>query len=111
MAFPITASVSFLFLFLFLFFSYTTLSFPLVSSPLARLLDIQRREQSPPSVQLAAARGLLARLLPSHISSFDFEIVSKETCGREACFIISNHPSSESKEQLVLNFQLVFIGT
>ncbi|XP_042376305.1 alpha-N-acetylglucosaminidase-like isoform X1 [Zingiber officinale] len=93
MAFPITASVSFI----FLFFSYTTLSFPLVPSPLARLLDIQRREQSPPSVQLAAARGLLSRLLPSHISSFDFEIVSKETCGREACFIISNHPSSGTK--------------
>ncbi|KAG6514212.1 hypothetical protein ZIOFF_024557 [Zingiber officinale] len=83
MAFPITASVSFI----FLFFSYTTLSFPLVPSPLARLLDIQRREQSPPSVQLAAARGLLSRLLPSHISSFDFEIVSKVVLANTTKFL------------------------
>ncbi|CAL9199492.1 unnamed protein product, partial [Musa hybrid cultivar] len=34
---------------------------------------------------------------PFHVSSFEFEIVSKETCGGVACFIISNHPSLSTK--------------
>lgn len=41
------------------------------------LLEIQGRERSPAQVQVAAARGVLRRLLPSHLSSFDFQIVSK----------------------------------
>ncbi|RWW32015.1 hypothetical protein BHE74_00032282 [Ensete ventricosum] len=64
----------------------------LESSHLYRVLDIQERERLPPAVQVAAARGLLARLLPfhvaaargllarllpSHVSSFQFEMVSK----------------------------------
>lgn len=44
---------------------------------ISRLLQIQHRESSPPSVQEAAARGVLLRLLPSHSSSFHFRIVSK----------------------------------
>ncbi|KAH0975576.1 hypothetical protein GBA52_017475 [Prunus armeniaca] len=48
---------------------------------ISRLLEIQDRERAPPYVQVAAARGVLRRLLPSHSSSFDFQIVSK------------NHPS------------------
>lgn len=54
-------------------------------------------ERSPASVQEAAARGVLQRLLPSHSSSFHFEIVSKTECGEHACFIINNHDSSGSK--------------
>jgi len=42
------------------------------------LIEIQDRERAPPSVQEAAARGVLLRLLPSHSSSFLFRIVSKE---------------------------------
>ncbi|CAL1367819.1 unnamed protein product [Linum trigynum] len=61
---------------------------------ISRLLETQDRERAPPSVQVAAARGVLRRLLPSHSSSFDFRIVSKEQCGGESCFIISNHPNS-----------------
>ncbi|OAY30937.1 alpha-N-acetylglucosaminidase [Manihot esculenta] len=60
---------------------------------ISRLLGIQERERAPPSVQLAAARGVLRRLLPSHSSAFEFRIVSKEQCGGESCFIIKNHPS------------------
>ncbi|GAV87569.1 NAGLU domain-containing protein/NAGLU_N domain-containing protein/NAGLU_C domain-containing protein, partial [Cephalotus follicularis] len=60
---------------------------------MSRLLDIQDRERAPASVQLAAARAVLQRLLPSHASAFDFQIVSKEQCGGEYCFIIKNHPS------------------
>ncbi|KAG5032072.1 hypothetical protein JHK85_016054 [Glycine max] len=44
-----------------------------------RLIRIQDRERAPPSVQEAAARGVLLRLLPSHSSSFEFRILSKAT--------------------------------
>ncbi|KAK8968620.1 hypothetical protein KSP40_PGU012501 [Platanthera guangdongensis] len=87
----------------FLFLSFfsaaiATGSSPLVgSSHLPRLLDIHDRERAPPSVQVATARGVLARLLPSHLSSIEFDIISKEQCGGEVCFIISNHPSYGSK--------------
>ncbi|PQQ08441.1 alpha-N-acetylglucosaminidase [Prunus yedoensis var. nudiflora] len=60
---------------------------------ISRLLEIQDRERAPPYVQVAAARGVLRRLLPSHSSSFDFQIVSKEQCGGASCFMIKNHPS------------------
>ncbi|KAL5544366.1 hypothetical protein UlMin_008150, partial [Ulmus minor] len=60
---------------------------------ISELLETQDREKAPPSVQLAAARGVLRRLLPSHSSSFEFQIVSKEQCGGSSCFIIENHPS------------------
>ncbi|KAB2020579.1 hypothetical protein ES319_D07G077900v1 [Gossypium barbadense] len=62
---------------------------------ISKLLQIQERERAPPSFQVAAARGVLHRLLPSHSSAFEFRIISKEKCGGEgACFIINNHPSS-----------------
>ncbi|KAL7192045.1 hypothetical protein ACSBR2_023986 [Camellia fascicularis] len=60
---------------------------------ISRLLEIQDQERALPSVQLSAARGVLNRLIPSHSSSFEFRIVSKERCGGELCFIINNHPS------------------
>ncbi|KAM1295527.1 hypothetical protein FF1_015469 [Malus domestica] len=60
---------------------------------ISRLLEIQDREKAPPHVQVAAARGVLRRLLPSHSSSFDFQIVSKEQCGGASCFMIKNNPS------------------
>ncbi|XP_062226954.1 alpha-N-acetylglucosaminidase-like [Phragmites australis] len=59
---------------------------------LERLRELHRRGSSPPTEQEAAARGLLERLLPSHSASFEFRIISKEQCGRKACFIINNHP-------------------
>ncbi|XP_048136061.1 alpha-N-acetylglucosaminidase-like isoform X2 [Rhodamnia argentea] len=59
----------------------------------SRLLEIQDRERAPAAVQLAAARGVLRRLLPSHDSSFEFLIISKDECGGEICFMITNHPS------------------
>ncbi|KAG8488200.1 hypothetical protein CXB51_018538 [Gossypium anomalum] len=62
---------------------------------ISKLLQIQERERAPPSFQVAAARGVLHRLLPSHSSAFEFRIISKEKCGGEgACFIINNLPSS-----------------
>lgn len=61
------------------------------------LLNKLDDERAPASVQEAAARGVLQRLLPSHSSSFHFEIVSKTECGEHACFFINNHDSSGSK--------------
>ncbi|CAN0900705.1 NAGLU [Linum grandiflorum] len=61
---------------------------------ISRLLQIQNRERAPPLLQVAAARDVLLRLLPSHTSSFEFRIVSEEKCGGKSCFIISNHPYS-----------------
>ncbi|KAI3759359.1 hypothetical protein L6452_07117 [Arctium lappa] len=59
----------------------------------SRLLELQDRETAPPSVQISAARAVLDRLIPSHSSSFAFEIITKERCGGVSCFLISNHPS------------------
>lgn len=58
---------------------------------ISRLLEIQDRERAPAHVQVAAAREVLRRLLPFHLSSFDFQIVSKVKCGGESCFVIRNH--------------------
>lgn len=44
---------------------------------ISRLLEVQDRERASPSVQVAAAYGLLHRLLPSHSSAFEFRIISK----------------------------------
>ncbi|KAK6920761.1 Alpha-N-acetylglucosaminidase, N-terminal [Dillenia turbinata] len=89
------ASPPFLYLFSLLLFSL--LPFSLCSNPgvrsISRLLDLQDRERAPPSVQVSAAYGVLSRLLPSHSSSFEFQIVSKGNCGGDSCFMISNHPS------------------
>ncbi|KAF8399341.1 hypothetical protein HHK36_015206 [Tetracentron sinense] len=89
-AFP--AFSSFFFFFILLIFSVARSS-TIGVDHISRLLEIQDRERALPSVQVAAAQGVLRRLLPSHSSSFEFQIVSKERCGGKSCFIISNHPS------------------
>lgn len=43
-----------------------------------------------PTVQIAAAEGVLHKILPNHSSSFNFHIISQEECGGKACFIITN---------------------
>ncbi|KAM0943189.1 putative alpha-N-acetylglucosaminidase [Dioscorea sansibarensis] len=88
------------FLLSLLFFSALCLvqsSPPIHFSHLSHLLDVHERERPSALVQEAAARGVLSRLLRSHNSSFDFQIIDKETCGGDACFIISNHPSFSQK--------------
>ncbi|XP_021900857.1 alpha-N-acetylglucosaminidase-like isoform X2 [Carica papaya] len=61
---------------------------------ISSILDIQDRERASPAVQLAAARGVLKRLLPSHSFAFEFHLISKEQCRGKSCFIIRNNPSS-----------------
>ncbi|KAK9925851.1 hypothetical protein M0R45_023115 [Rubus argutus] len=95
-AFPAISTTTLLLLFFFFFFTSCVLSSSSSTigvGYISRLLELQDRERAPPYVQLSAARGVLRRLLPSHSSSFDFQIVSKEQCGGASCFMIKNHPS------------------
>ncbi|XP_058787340.1 alpha-N-acetylglucosaminidase-like [Vicia villosa] len=88
-------AISLIFIFsLLISSSKPTLSSTLGIDSISRILQIQDRERAPPSIQEAAARSLLTRLLPSHSSSFHFRILSKKQCGGEYCFTINNHPSS-----------------
>ncbi|XP_027106918.1 alpha-N-acetylglucosaminidase isoform X2 [Coffea arabica] len=66
---------------------------------LLKRLDSKR---SPASVQEAAARGVLQRLLPTHLSSFEFKIVSKDGCDGRSCFRISNYKSSRRNSPQIL---------
>ncbi|XP_047322323.1 alpha-N-acetylglucosaminidase isoform X1 [Impatiens glandulifera] len=70
-----------------------------VIDALLRRLDSQR---SPASVQESAARGVLQRLIPNHVSSFEFKIVSKERCGGKSCFWIINNKDSSKKETKII---------
>ncbi|KAM0947769.1 putative alpha-N-acetylglucosaminidase [Dioscorea sansibarensis] len=80
---------------------------PVRSSPssdaMEELLRRMENQRSPPSVQEAAAKALLERLLPSHVSSFSFKIVGKDVCGASSCFRISNirNPNSEGPEIMI----------
>ncbi|CAN0917314.1 NAGLU [Linum grandiflorum] len=60
---------------------------PDVIESLVSRLDSRK---SSSSVQESAARGLLLRLLPAYHNSFEFKIVSKESCGGKSCFLIKN---------------------
>ncbi|KAK1268870.1 hypothetical protein QJS04_geneDACA006846 [Acorus gramineus] len=77
-------------------------SSPFQDPRFSRILDIHERESTPASVQEAAARGVLSRLLPSHSSSFAFHIVSKEKCGGDSCFIISNLFNGQMEDPEIL---------
>ncbi|QCD95604.1 alpha-N-acetylglucosaminidase [Vigna unguiculata] len=67
--------------------------------PLLQGLDSKR---APPSVQETAAFGLLKRLLPTHLSSFQFKIVSKDVCGGDSCFLINNHKKSGQNDPEII---------
>lgn len=63
--------------FLFLFGSKMADSSTLGLKYISGLLEIQDRQRAPLSLQLSAAYAALNRLIPSHSSSFHFNIVSK----------------------------------
>ncbi|WOK96049.1 alpha-N-acetylglucosaminidase [Canna indica] len=69
---------------------------PAVPGGVGELLQRLESKRPSSSVQLAAARSLLLRLLPAHNSSFRFEIVPKGFCGQYGCFRISNIDSSNN---------------
>ncbi|KAF3437335.1 hypothetical protein FNV43_RR20088 [Rhamnella rubrinervis] len=62
---------------------------------LVRRLDSKKASAS---VQEAAAKGVLKRLLPTHVTSFDFKIVSKDVCGGRSCFLLNNYNLSGQQE-------------
>ncbi|KAK4786752.1 hypothetical protein SAY86_010585 [Trapa natans] len=81
---------------LLLILSFLVLPVAIQSSPEAietvlRRLDSKR---APASAQQSAAKGVLSRLLPSHVRSFDFTIVSRDSCGGVSCFVIKSHENS-----------------
>lgn len=64
-----------------------------------RRLDSKR---VPSVVQESAAKGVLQRLLPAHLHSFEFKIVSKDLCGGRSCFRIANYKSSSRNSPEIL---------
>nr|POF27447.1 alpha-n-acetylglucosaminidase [Quercus suber] len=69
-----------------------TLSQPKPIQALLKHLDSKRAS---PSVQEAAAKAVLKRLLPEcYVPSFQFKIVPRDVCGGQCCFLISNYNSS-----------------
>ncbi|XAR63467.1 Alpha-N-acetylglucosaminidase [Bertholletia excelsa] len=66
---------------------------------LLRQLDSKR---PPASVQESAAKAVLRRLLPTHVSSFEFKIVSKDICAGSSCFRITNYKNSGGNEPAIL---------
>nr|XP_043623861.1 alpha-N-acetylglucosaminidase isoform X1 [Erigeron canadensis] len=63
--------------------------------------NLDKNKQSP-LLQESAAKALLKRLLPTHLSSFQFKIVSKDACGRYSCFWISNYKNASSKSPEII---------
>ncbi|XP_074573101.1 alpha-N-acetylglucosaminidase [Curcuma longa] len=93
----------------FLFLSLLLASLPLsLSSPSAapagirELLQRLRSKMHSSEVQVAAARSLLLRLLPTHNSSFLFEIIPEGICRQYGCFHISNVDSSNTDRAEIL---------
>ncbi|GMY22520.1 alpha-N-acetylglucosaminidase isoform X1, partial [Fagus crenata] len=86
-------------LFLILILSLTvTLLLPTALSqpqPIQALLKRLDSKRASPSVQEAAAKAVLKRLLPGcYVPSFQFKIVHHDVCGGQSCFLISNYNSS-----------------
>ncbi|CAL9047258.1 alpha-N-acetylglucosaminidase-like isoform X1 [Musa acuminata AAA Group] len=69
---------------------------PDVRESVGELLRRLENKRPSSSVQVAAAHALLLRLLPTHHSSFRFEIIPKGICKQNGCFHISNVNSSNS---------------
>ncbi|KAK7323242.1 hypothetical protein VNO77_26707 [Canavalia gladiata] len=95
--------LEFVFLFLILI---PTLSLPVALSKYEAIETLLQRldsKRTSPSVQEAAAVGVLKRLLPTHLSSFEFKIVSKDVCGGDSCFLIDNHnKSSQNGPEIII---------
>lgn len=62
------------------------------------LLDRLDSKRVNSSVQESAAKAVLQRLLPTHVNSFHFKIVSKDVCGGSSCFLIDNYKRTSQNE-------------
>ncbi|EYU27032.1 hypothetical protein ABFS82_02G117000 [Erythranthe guttata] len=84
-----------------LFITISILLLPICSSSsfqesevIESLVNRLTTKKPSPSEQESAARGVLRRLLPAHLSSFEFEVITKDACGGNSCFQISNYKNS-----------------
>ncbi|XP_010257138.1 PREDICTED: alpha-N-acetylglucosaminidase isoform X1 [Nelumbo nucifera] len=78
---------------------------PLTSSHMEEMEVLLKRldgKRASPSVQEAAAKAVLQRLLPTHLSSFEFNIIPKDACGGYSCFWIKNFDPSNSNGPEIL---------
>ncbi|TMW96592.1 hypothetical protein EJD97_007133 [Solanum chilense] len=89
---------SWVFLAILSVFLCTTLGSDAVESVLRRL-DSKRAQSV---VQESAAKGVLQRLLPAHLQSFEFKVISKDLCGGRSCFRITNYKSSHRNSPEIL---------
>ncbi|XP_078170711.1 alpha-N-acetylglucosaminidase family / NAGLU family [Carex rostrata] len=90
--------------FFVLLLSLTLLPFssPWRSSLEEELASNLNKRRAPPEMQETATALLLQRLLPSHTSSFKFQIDSKGICGKSTCFYISNIYNSKHGQPEIL---------
>lgn len=72
------------------------------------LLNRLDKQRASSSVQEAAAMGVLQRLLPTHVSSFQFNIISKDVCGGYGCFWIKNVKARSSRGK---DIEIIIKGT
>ncbi|XP_023751565.1 alpha-N-acetylglucosaminidase [Lactuca sativa] len=79
--------------------SSTSSSSPQAIESLVKRLDTQRPS---PLLQESAAKALLKRLLPTHLSSFQFKLISKDACGGYSCFWITNYQNSSNKSPEIM---------
>uniref|UniRef100_A0A1D1ZA06 Alpha-N-acetylglucosaminidase n=1 Tax=Anthurium amnicola TaxID=1678845 RepID=A0A1D1ZA06_9ARAE len=77
---------------------FPSTSYGRIEGVLSRL-DSQRELAA---TQEAAARGVLERLLPSHLSAFQFRIIPKEWCGGHSCFWIKNINNYQKSVPVIL---------
>ncbi|KAJ0095775.1 hypothetical protein Patl1_17155 [Pistacia atlantica] len=70
--------------------------------PVEALLNRLDSKLSSSSVQESAAKAVLQRLLPTHVHSFDFKIVSKDVCGGQSCFLIDNNRRSIQNDPKIM---------
>ncbi|KAJ4763014.1 Alpha-N-acetylglucosaminidase [Rhynchospora pubera] len=88
---------------LFLSLTFLPFSFPWRSSLEEELVSKLYKRRAPPEMQETATSQLLQRLLPSHASSFQFQIDStKGICGKSVCFYISNIYNSKHGQPEIL---------
>ncbi|GLU00300.1 hypothetical protein SLE2022_176780 [Rubroshorea leprosula] len=83
--------------FFYMFLILIIMQVPSSSSKTEAIEAILNRLDSkrlPSSVQESAAKSVLKRLLPTHLDSFEFKIISKDACGGRGCFLIENYNSS-----------------
>ncbi|KAL8227831.1 hypothetical protein R6Q57_015415 [Mikania cordata] len=97
----IMINLNFSFLILLLLLSSSSLSSS-SSSSIEGLIKRFDAHKPSPLVQESAVKALLKRLLPTHLSSFEFKIVSKDACGGYSCFWITNYKNSSNKSPEIL---------